>query len=331
MTVHETDERRVKELLMPLQDIPPVPFREHRVPARAAWVRPALIGTVCLAAIVAVGAVILSSGGSSTSQPAGTTTPAPAPTTAPTPTGAVPPVTTTTATVSASQDLGVWFLKDGKAVRVSTPDTGSGPGAEQRALEALLAGPPAGYTSKVKAGTKLESFQVADTIATIKLSGKAPTGVALQQIVNTVTGSGVVHWVRLGDQPGLVNQAIAAGEGDVAAAPVELLRAESANDGTTIQFFGTADTFEAALQIDVIQDGQSLATKTITATCGSGCRGTFSGVIYPPNGFGGWHADPDSGLIVGASGKPTLLRAYFRSAQDGSIQDAVDLEIKATG
>ena len=41
MTVHDTEEQRVERLLAPLQDIPPVPYRERRARAGRRWVRPA--------------------------------------------------------------------------------------------------------------------------------------------------------------------------------------------------------------------------------------------------------------------------------------------------
>ena len=339
-TVHDTDDRRVEELLAPLADIPPVPYRDRRAPARRNWLRPALVASAFLVVVVVAGAAILTSGSGTPSQPAATspapvgtisatapTVSTPPPTTstpAPTTSAVAPPATTSQTTVPAAPELGVWFVQDGRPVRVPTPDAGSGPGAERRALEALLAGPPSGYASKVRAGTQLEAFEIADTIATIRLSGPAPEGVALEQIVATVTDGGAVQWVRLGDEPGLVDRAIAAGKDDVAAAPIEVVRATAAGDGT-VEFAGTADVFEATLQLELLEDGRSLAKQVVTATCGTGCRGSFAGSIAAP----GVHVDAASGKVVGPDGAPVVLRADWLSAKDGSVQDAVDRTVAA--
>jgi len=323
MTVHDTEEQRVERLLAPLQDIPPVPYRERRAPTGRRWARPVLVGAACLAVIVAVGAAIFTAGGGSSSQPAATNpTPAPAPTATD---GNAPPTGTNTGSVPAAPELGVWFLQDGKLVRVPMADPGSGPGAEQRALEALLAGPPAGYTSQVRPGTKLESFALADTIATIRLSGRTPVDQALEQIVATILDSGAAHWVRFGVEEGLVDRTLASLQPD-AAAPVELVRAQY--DGTRVQFAGTADTFEANVQLRLVEGTKELAQTFVTATCGTGCRGSYEGAIDVPAGV---VLDLDTGKLVGPGGTPVQLEAFTTSAEDGSERDAVRLDITPAG
>ncbi len=156
-----------------------------------------------------------------------------------------------------------------------------GEDAARRALEALLAGPPAGYETAVVPGTTLESFAVADTIATIKLSGRTPVDRGLEQIVATLTDFDDINWVRFGVEEGLVDRTIASGAVD-AAPPIELVRAES--KGQTIAFAGTADVFEANVQLRVMQGDKELATTFVTATCGTGCRGSFEGTIDVPAG-----------------------------------------------
>lgn len=294
---HPTDDQRVEELLSPLADIPPVPYREQRSPARRGWLRPALVVAGATAVVVAVGAVIVTAGGSgSGSGPAATT----------------PPPTT----LPAAPDLGVWFVRDGQLVRVPTADPGGAGGAEQRALEALLAGPPADATSAVAPGTTLESFALADTIATIALSGSAPEGQALEQVVATVTDSGAAHWVRLGDEPGLVNRTIAAGQPDDAPA-IELVRAQY--DGSKVQVAGTADVFEATVQLRLMRGDEELARTFVTATCGTGCRGSFEGALEAP-------ADQVAGTITTGT-DPLRVEAYTLSAEDGSERDLVELAV----
>jgi hypothetical protein len=294
MTTQMTpDDQKLTELLAPLADIPPVPHRERRATAPRRWVRPVLVAAGCLLAIGVTGAAIVTSGGNKTPQPgAGTTAPAPA----------------------AAPDLGVWFVKDGALVRVPVPDATGGPGAERRALEALLAGSPAGYESEVKPGTMIESFAIADTIATIKLSGRTPVDRGLEQIVATLTDFDDVNWVRFGVEEGLVDRTLASGAVD-AAPPVELVRAEANAGGTAISFAGTADTFEANVQVRVVQGDKVLASTFVTATCGSGCRGSFAGTIDLP-----------TPLVETAAGK-VRLEAFTTSAEDGSVQNVVGLDV----
>lgn len=296
------EDERVTELLAPLADIPPVPHRERRSSARRPWLRPVLVAGGCLLALGVTGAAIVTSGGGGGSEPtpaAGTTAPA-----------TTPPATTATAT---SADLGVFFVQDGQAARVPVPDPNAGePDAERRAVEALLAGEPAGYTSEIPAGTTLESLEVADSIATVGLSGGKLNESAREQVVATLLDTGSIRWVRFGDEPDLYDRAIAAGKGDVQAAPVELDRAESS--GQTISFAGTANVFEANVQLRVVQGTEELAATFVTATCGTGCRGSFEGTIDVPAGTA-----PDA----------VRLEAFTMSAEDGSVQNVVGRDVTA--
>jgi hypothetical protein len=264
--------------------------------------------------VAAVGAAIVTAGSGTGSQPAATT-PAPTVTEA-------PPVSTGTTTTPGTTAGAAWFVQDGKLTRLGTPATG--PDAVQPALELLLGGPRAalmatgesggGFTTAIPAATQLESVDVADTIATVRLSGPAPTGTALEQVVRTVTDTGV-HWVRFGDEPGLVNATIAAGKTDDAP-PVELVRAQS--DGSKVQFAGTADTFEANVQLRLMQGDKQLAHTFVTATCGTGCRGSFDGTLDVPAGLSGQVA----GSITTGT-EPVRLEAYTISAADGSERDLI--------
>ena len=298
MTTQMTpDDQKLTELLAPLAEIPPVPYRERRAAPARRWLRPVLVGAGCLVAVGVAGAAIVTSGGNKAPAPAAGTT-APEPVKAP--------------------DLGVWFVKDGALIRVPVPDTVGGQGAERRALESLLAGPPAGYQSEVVPGTKLESFAVADTIATVKLSGRTPVDRGLEQIVATLTDFDDVNWVRFGVEEGLVDRTLASGAVD-AAPPVELVRAELAGDA--IHFAGTADTFEANVQIRLMQGTKELAHTFVTATCGTGCRGSFDGAIDVPAGVG---VDQTAGGVTTAV-EPLRLEAYTLSAEDGSERDVVGI------
>ena len=305
------EEERLTELLAPLADIPPVPHRERRATAPHRWLRPVLVGVACLTVVVAAGAAIVTSGRGGSSQPAATSPAPPATVSGP------------AETVPVAPDLGAYFIKDGELAFVALPGGTGGDDARQR-LEALLAGPPAGYETDVEPGTKLESFAVADTIATIKLSGRTPVDRGLEQIVRTLTDFEDINWVRFGVEEGLVDGTLASGAVD-AAAPVELVRAEF--EGQTIRFAGTADTFEANVQLRVVQAGKVLASTFVTATCGSGCRGSYEGTIDVP---GLVPVDDPTGTVAGTAAGKVTLEAFTTSAEDGSVQNVVGRDVTPT-
>lgn len=72
---------------------------------------------------------------------------------------------------------------------------------------------------------------------------------------------------------------------------------------------GKADTFEATLVVDVVdQAGDAVCHRTVTAVPGSGASGTWEATLaFPP---------PDAQT-------PMTLRAYSLSAEDGSMQHLV--------
>ena len=76
---------------------------------------------------------------------------------------------------------------------------------------------------------------------------------------------------------------------------------------------GTANTFEATLTIDAVDaSGMQMCVRHLTATSGSGTRGTWQGMLaFPPE------EDP---LAV-------TMRAYTFSARDGSMVDLVQFPV----
>jgi len=88
---------------------------------------------------------------------------------------------------------------------------------------------------------------------------------------------------------------------------------EGATASVPVLMSGTADTFEAALTVDALDEaGDVICARSITATSGSGTPGTWeTNLAFPP---------PDSDA-------PVTLRAYELSAKDGSMTNLVEREI----
>lgn len=79
---------------------------------------------------------------------------------------------------------------------------------------------------------------------------------------------------------------------------------------------GMSNVFEASLIVEVLDsDGEIVHQEPVTATCGSGCYGTFG-------------TELDASLIVGGE---TSVRLLTYSAEDGSPLDVVTVPIPADG
>jgi germination protein M len=168
------------------------------------------------------------------------------------------------------------------------------------ALEALLRGPDDfeqgfGLTSAIPEGTQLLGLRIEDGLAHVDLTSEYESGggslsmqMRLAQIVYTLTQFPTVKGVLFsldGEQVDVLG-----GEGIVVDQPLRrrdfrgLLPAilvtspalgETVDGSVTIR--GSANVFEANVTVEILNaSGQVLADAFTTATCGTGCRGTFS-------------------------------------------------------
>ncbi|MFH8250328.1 Gmad2 immunoglobulin-like domain-containing protein [Microbacterium sp. B2969] len=89
--------------------------------------------------------------------------------------------------------------------------------------------------------------------------------------------------------------------------------ADDATVSVPFEATGTADTFEAALTVDVLdQEGFTMCVRHIMATSGSGTPGTWTAILaFPPE------EDP----------LPVTVRAYTLSPKDGAMTDLVTRNI----
>jgi hypothetical protein len=169
------------------------------------------------------------------------------------------------------------------------------------AMRRLLAGPnddeqsarPAMYTA-IPAGTTLLGISIADGVATVDLSkefesggGSASMQARVAQVVYTLTQFPTVTGVRF--QLDGVPVTALGGEGVVLDGPVgrDDFRdqlpaifvdrpAWGASLGNPGIVSGEANVFEATFQVELLDArGRTVGEKTVTASCGTGCWGTF--------------------------------------------------------
>jgi hypothetical protein len=210
------------------------------------------------------------------------------------------PPTTAPATTSGSRTLAAYFFRDGalRRVPVRVADT---PAVGTEALEALLAGPPAGYDTALPADVHLLGLQVAGGVAVPRFSSRLgdPSRSAQAQIIATLTQFPDVKGVQIQEEGRTAGLPLEDGAGSVIRRPATLadytdLTAEApifvrqpARDSTVsspVHASGTADVFEGTLAVDVWSGGKRLRTQTVTASSGTGTRGTWSATIDLPSG-----------------------------------------------
>jgi germination protein M len=239
-------------------------------------------------------------------------------------TTAAQPVTTEaesaeTAPARATSVL-VYFLRDGR-IAAAQREIRATHAVARAALEALAAGPnaaerAAGYKTSVPRELELDRLSVADGTARVDFTGEKGCP-SIAQIVYTLTQFPTVQRVA-----GNCIPAPAYGAG-LTRADLENLTppilVESPTVGqkvrSPLRITGSANTFEATFVVEVVDRAErTLAEQVVTATSGSGDRGTFAAAVS---------------FEVDAPGDGTLL-AYERSAEDGSQLHLVEIPIRLT-
>jgi hypothetical protein len=221
--------------------------------------------------------------------------------------------TDTTTSTTLRTAVVVYFVRDGKmgaAGRV-VPKT---PAIGTAALNELIAGPTAdeqaaGLSTALPAGTTVASLDVSDGLATVKLS-KSLDALATAQVVFTLTHFPTVKRVAVNGGPPQTRKQLEA------LSPIILVEDPTPGETVTSPFevTGTSNTFEATLQLQLTDgDGNVLSKQFVTATSGTGTRGTFKGLIP----------------FTAAAGTHLVLHAYEDSAEDGSRIHEVTIPLVA--
>lgn len=231
----------------------------------------------------------------------------------------VPPVATETSTETEPEEeededpiiISVYFLRDGQVGRARRHSfEGAKVGTDT--VEQLLAGPSAreraaGLTTAIPAGTRLEDLSIAEGIARIELSrslGEAATA----QVVYTLTQFPPVRRVEIeGEQHFRVDF-----EAETPPIFVEV-PAPGDDVSSPLRITGTANTFEATFNVEVVDArGKVVGKRFVTATSGSGTRGTF---------------DAEVPFHVRERG-PGKLLLFELSAEDGSRIHEVEIPLE---
>jgi hypothetical protein len=208
-------------------------------------------------------------------------------------TSAPPATTAPTSSVAEDQIPLIVYRPNGvelEAQRVSVPRTQA---VARAALQALGIG-------------EVNSLQIANGTATVDLSDQ-PTGLALAQVVFTLTEFPTVTQVAIGDRT------LTRTDLDHYAPPILVAEPQPGDAvASPMRVHGNADTFEATFQIEVVDGGgKVVAHKTVTATSGSGERGSFDVEIPFAD------AKPGRGKIV----------AYEASAENGQRIHVVEIPV----
>jgi germination protein M len=209
------------------------------------------------------------------------------------------PTTRSDTTLPAPASLEVWFARGEELVSVRRTHEAT-PRVATAAIEELLEGPTqeeraAGFNSAIPAGTRLLGISIKNGVATIDLTSEYQSGggslsmqVRLGQVVYTLTQFPTVKTVsfRLDGTPvsvfsseGIVlSQPV--GRGDYKdLLPVIVVSGPTAGSRVTspVTVSGSANVFEANVTVKVLDArGRVVGETFTTATCGTGCRGTYS-------------------------------------------------------
>jgi germination protein M len=250
----------------------------------------------------------------------------------------------TTSTPEASptdetMTVSVYFLREtrlGKAVgtahrEIEIPE---GKTVAKSAITELLAGPTdeeaeIGLKTAIPEKTKLKSINlVSETkVATIDLSTDFTNGnpetleAQIAQVVYTLTQFPTIEKVAFQidgqdvDLIGDIDLSQPVDRADFeAVTPLIFVESPAPFDKVSVplRITGTANTFEAVFQADVIdEDGNVLVHETLMATSGTGTRGTF---------------DETLDFTPSESGEITLL-VYELSAKDGAVVNDVEIPL----
>jgi hypothetical protein len=186
-----------------------------------------------------------------------------------------------------------------------------------------LEGSPAMY-SGIPEGTKLLDLTVANGVATVQLSKEfreaaqnVQATTARGQIVYTLTQFSTVKQVRIGVDGGEPEPAAGRADYQNVVLPAIFVDrpAWGAAAGNPVAVSGIANVFEATFQVQVLDGkGNVVGEKTVMATCGTGCWGSFKANVP---------------YTIGKAQYGTL-RVFDYSARDGQPENVTEYRVWLT-
>jgi Immunoglobulin-like domain of bacterial spore germination/Sporulation and spore germination len=194
---------------------------------------------------------------------------------------------TTTGATAKSRAYETWFLEDGRLVL----DWQKGDvtiGVLAQAMVLLLDGPSGEGESAIPEDTELVNLNLAPNgTATIDLSGAFLSGpadeqdLAKAQVVWTATQFPTVRNVRLLVGGNEIAKNLKRRTYEDIAPPIVVERPTGLDPvGSPLRVSGNANVFEANVTIKLLDEsGDEILSTFTTATCGTGCRGTFEKTI----------------------------------------------------
>lgn len=275
--------------------------------------------------VALLGAACATGAGSLGPAPSGSSTPSsPSPASpSPTPTRVVTPVPTVSARTIGLQ---VWLVRSGKLF-LTQRDVPATPAVGRAALLELLTGPSdverqAGVTSSVPSGTTLLGLEIRDGIAFVDFDtafrGNGDiTPIQVGQVVWTIGQFSTVDQVVIKVNGGEIYETPQTTEEYERFLPA--ISVQSPNIGETISspvtVSGSANVFEATVSLRILdQNGHEIARGFTNATCGTGCRGTYSKTLS-------YKVDHE---------QPGTVEVFESSAKDGSPINVVKIPVTLT-
>lgn len=211
-----------------------------------------------------------------------------------------------------------YFVRGGKLAATGRKGVHT-PAVGQAAVGALLSGPSSaerriGLTTALPAAAELRKISKRGDRLTVELSTNLDTA-ARAQLVTTLTQFPSVRDVVLVTPSGRSRPLTRAGfealmPPVLVESPLPFARVRS-----PLRVAGSSNTFEATSQLELLSaTGKLLASKTVTASSGTGTRGTFSIDLR----------------FRSPAGAATLV-SYENSAKDGSRIDVVRIPVRIAG
>jgi hypothetical protein len=257
-------------------------------------------------------------GGPPSTSPRPTTSPKAKPTTSPHPSPTQHPSGGKTFTYE------VWFEQNGKlfVTRRTSPFTVA---VGRTALTAMLAGPSlaeraAGVATAIPSGSRLLGLTITGGVATVDLSSEfrpVVSALGVAQVVYTITQYPNVKLVVLRAGGVDLFETAQTRAGYTADLPAILVESPLIGGvvSSPVTVSGTANVFEATVSLRILDaNGNEIARTFTQATCGTGCRGTFSVAMS---------------YRVSSQQRGTI-EVYESSARDGSPINVVRIPVTLT-